>query len=80
MLKNRSLISSWEYVKITETYSVSVFGAPSLPEEPSYTFYNESGYCFGDGEDFSDVPESFSAVIVGNKKDDSEGLELSLTL
>ena len=77
---NRALISSWEYVKIDETYIVPLYEVPPVPENCTFTEYDESGYCFGSGEDFSDVPdESSSYLIVGKKKeDDLEGLELSL--
>lgn len=74
---NRALIASWEYASIT-TVSKTPIPKPDL-SKATYTYYDSDGYCYGDGIDFSDIPDSSSKyIVVGSPEDDSEGLELTM--
>ena len=74
---NRALIASWEYASIT-TVSKMPIPKPDL-SKATYTYYDSDGYCYGDGIDFSNIPDSSSKyIVVGSPKDDSEGLELTM--
>lgn len=74
---NRALIASWEYAN-------RAIAAKNVVEQPdltkaTFTYYDENGYCFGNGVDFSNIPDSSSKyLIIGKPNDDSDGLELSL--
>ena len=74
---NRALIASWEYAS-RNTAARSSYENPDL-SNATFTYYDENGYCYGDGMDFSNITESLSSyIVVGKPNDDSEGLELSL--
>lgn len=74
---NRALIASWEYAN-RATAARSPIMKPDLTKA-TITYYDENGYCFGDGVDFGNIPDSSSKyLIVGKPNDDSDGLELSL--
>lgn len=74
---NRALIASWEYAN-KATAARWAIKEPDLTKA-TITYYDENGYCFGNGDDFSNIPDSSSKyLIVGKPNDDSDGLELSL--
>ena len=76
---NRALIASWEYVPRNIAAKSPYLLEKQDLEKATITYYDENGYCYGDGTDFGDIPDSSSSyIIVGNPEDDSEGLELSL--
>ena len=74
---NRALISSWEYANLVSA-TKNVYDKTYLTKA-TFTYYDENGYCYGDGIDFSNIPDSSSSYgVIGAPKDDSDGLELSL--
>lgn len=76
---NRAFIASWEYAN-RDTAARSQYIKPDL-SNATFTYYDENGYCYGNGIDFSNIPDSSSNYfVVGRPKDDSDGLELGLSL
>ncbi len=73
---NRALIAGWEYAS---WYTATVAYHRKLDlSKATFTYYDKEGYCYGDGVDFSDIPDCVSShFVIGASKDNSNGLELS---
>lgn len=73
---NRALIASWEYAN-RNTASMSIL-LDNTGNNATFTYYDKDGYCYGDGTDFSKIPDNPSNYILvpSSSDDNSEGLDL----
>ncbi len=73
---NRALIASWEYAN-RNTASMSIL-LDNTDNNTTFTYYDKDGYCYGDGTDFSNIPDNPSNYILvpSSSDDNSEGLNL----
>lgn len=73
---NRAFIISWEYAN-RNTASMNILD-DNTDNNVTFTYYDKDGYCYGDGTDFSNIPDNPSNYILvpSSTDENSEGLDL----